>query len=121
MNFDYTRSRATAERLIARFGAPATLTKPGEADDSTYPPTPGTPTDYACTAVKTEYAMSDRDGSNVRMSDVKLLVSTEGLSVEPANNDTITVAGRVYSVVNVDPLEPGPLTVMWTVQGRSGE
>ena len=76
-------------------------------------------TNYACTLVVLDYAKREIDGSLVLATDRKCLVSTEGLSIEPATSDQIMVGGDVYEIVNVMPLSPGGTVIMWEVQARS--
>lgn len=78
----------------------------------------GANAEHACTVVISNYTARDRDGTNIQAGDVKLLVSTEGLTVVPKNSDKIRVSGQTYSIVDVTELAPGGVAVMWTVQAR---
>lgn len=116
MTFDYTRSRATAERLIAKFGAAATLTRKTVTGEG-YDPSIST-TDHAVTAVAVAYEVGEIDGVRVLASDRKVLVSTKGLEVEPQPGDVLTISGAAHAVVSVKPLAPGGVVVMWEAQAR---
>lgn len=127
MSFDYGRPRGTASRLLKKFGQAAVLLRapsPASAGgDVNYTQPMGpqpTPVDdeYACTVVIDNFTARDRDGTNVQAGDVKLLVSTEGLTVVPKNSNKIRVSGQTYSIVDVTELAPGGVAVMWTVQAR---
>lgn len=116
MGFDYARVRATAEKQIYHFGQGATLRRivPGSG------PNPGAPTvtDYPCQIVVTNYSQYNVDGTLVKAGDRKVLMSTKGLSVEPQVNDRLIVGIHTYTLVNVDPLSPGGVNVLFTVQAR---
>lgn len=123
MSFDYGRSKETAARLIERFGQGAVLLRPatGGVPDYSLPldyQMHGNDEELACTVVVDNYSERDRDGTNILANDVKLLVSTEGLTVTPANGDKIRVSGQTYSVVTVSETAPGGVAVMWTIQAR---
>lgn len=121
--FDYTKPRATAERLLARFGGAAAIRRSSTTGGSAHDPSSGTTTttDHACTLVLLEYTERERDGTLIQARDKKVLLSTEGLTIEPAASDLLVIGDNEYSIVNVDPLRPKPggTTVMWTVQARS--
>lgn len=116
--FDYARSKATAERLIARFGAAQVLRKAEPGTGPAHNPGPSTPTDYAANMVLLEYSNRERDGTRILANDKKVLVSTEGLSVSPAPQDQLVINGATYSAVTVKPLMPGPTVLLWEVQAR---
>lgn len=109
-------------------GAPlvATITRITGADETTYPPVPGTPTDYTTTAVVSSYSARDRAGTNITERDVKVLLAVPltdeaGNTTEPDNGDTLTLSdGRVLHIENVDPLQPGGVALMWTCRARAG-
>ncbi|QFT62076.1 hypothetical protein [Roseivivax sp. THAF30] len=108
----------TASRLIARYGQAGTFVRPGEADDTTYPPTPGEPTEHPCTVAVVDYESEDRDGSNIQTNDLRALVSVEGLAITPNNGDSLIVAGKTFAVVRVMPLAPDGVVRFYDVQVR---
>ena len=132
--FNYPRTRATAERLIARFGQSATIIRVGmpssggapEPEDEPWnnpdpAPVGGEETvdrEDPCTLVETEYSSREVDGSLVRMTDRRLLVSTRGLEEPPALSDRVRIGGRTLEVVTVKPVSPGGVVLLWEVQGR---
>lgn len=87
MTFDYARARSTAERLIARFGAPAVLRKQGASTGPAYDPTPGTATFHQLTVVDLEQRLKDREGSLIGETTRTLYIAAEG--VEPAKGDRV--------------------------------
>ena len=116
--FDYARSKATAARLLARFGQAATLRRPSTGGTA-YNPTQGSPADYPVTIVVTDYETREVDGTRILSTDKKVLLAKGSLSVEPATSDLlIEASGAVYKIVNVQPLNPGGTVVMYTIQAR---
>lgn len=119
MSFDYARPNATAIRLIDRFGQTATIIRDGVADESDYANiSAAVPTRETCTAVLTDFSMSERATGLIESGDVKLLISTHGLSAAPETANRVQVGGNIYNVVNVMPLRPGGVDIMYTVQAR---
>jgi hypothetical protein len=115
-SFDYARSRATAERLIAKFGMAGAIrrkTSTGPAYDPSF-----TTTDYLCKLVVLNYEDSKIDGSLIRRTDKMIYLSTEGLSITPTEADSI-VAETAYQIINIKPLSPAGTVVFWEIQARS--
>lgn len=102
----------------------ATIERMSGADETTYPPVPGTAVEYTSTALLSWYSTDERDGANIRSEDVKILLSwplvdSAGNTTEPQVSDWVTVAGATYDVVDVMALRPGGSVLMWSVQGRA--
>lgn len=120
MSFDYTRPRATAERLIARFGKAGAFRRTVRTNDPGTPWDPGddteTVTDYACTLVVVDYSQMERAGGLVGMTDRKVLISTEGLAVVPLASDLLMIDGTAHEIKVLMPLEPGPMVVLYEAQ-----
>jgi hypothetical protein len=116
--FDYAKTRATAERLLARFGQQAIILRAGTGTGPAHNPGPATPTQHPCTAVVTDYRASERQGTEIEVNDRKILISTEGLAIAPATKDKITVGGKTFNLVNVKTLNPGGTALIYTAQGR---
>ena len=117
MSFDYARMKATADRLIAKFGQAAVLRRPTWTGTEQNP-VAGTPTDYPVTVVVEVYAFSQIDGERVRRDDKKVLVSKGSLAVEPAVSDKIVIGGVEHAIVRVMPTDPGGTVIMWELQAR---
>jgi len=117
MTFDYARMKATADRLIAKFGQAATLRRPTWTGTEQNP-VAGTPTDYPVTVVVEVYAFSQIDGERVRRDDLKVLVARGALTVEPAVSDKIVIGGAEHAIVSVRPTNPGGTVVMHELQAR---
>lgn len=117
--YNYGRLKATADRLIGRFGRSGTLSRPGSPTGPAYDPTPGTPTTYAVSYVVDDYRNSELDGTRVLQSDKKLTMAVKALSITPATSDTLVETdGSVYKIIDVKPLQPGATTLLWEIQAR---
>ena len=112
MNPLYARLRSTADRLIAAYGQPAVLVKPGGYTPGSNPE-PLPPTEEAVTAVDMSKLERDTSGALTGRVQHKLLVSTTG--GRPEKDDEIRIGGRSHQVVTVAPLEPGGLTLLYEV------
>ncbi|BBU58513.1 hypothetical protein [Mameliella alba] len=97
-----------------------TITRTSGADETTYPPTPGAETDYACTVVLTNYSARDRDGTQITARDIKALIAPDA-ETDPRNGDRLTVAGQTLHLVNVDAVNPGGVVLMWKCQARAAD
>lgn len=73
---------------------------------------------HAVRVVQTRFRKDNNNGTLVEENDVLYLVSTQGVSIEPAMANRIVVDGVSYQVVRVDPLVPGPLVMFWYVHAR---
>ena len=82
MKFDYTRARATAERLLARFGQEVTLIKPGALTGPEWDQTQGPSTEHTITVVDENSMRRDLSGTLIGEAVHALIVSTSA-GVEP--------------------------------------
>lgn len=114
--FDYARARATAERLIAKFGTTGAIRRSVKTGPDYDPEI--TDTDYACTLVTLEYDDAKVDGTLIRKTDKLIYVSTAGLSITLAESDKIIAGGEVYAIEKLKPLSPAGIVVYYEVQGR---
>lgn len=115
MSFDYGMTRATATRLIQRFGQRAVLRRPAESG-APWNPT-RTPTDVDITAVDLDEEVRDRSGALVGQTQRRLLVSAR-VGVTPTKADTVSIPARsatFHQVSEVRPLAPGGSVLMWTL------
>lgn len=115
--FDYAKSRATAERLIARFGTAGAIRRTIQSGPS-YDPVL-TDTDYPCTLVTLEYEDAKVDGTLIRKTDKMIYISTAGLTITLAESDKVIADGKEYAIENLKPLSPAGIVVFWEVQGRA--
>lgn len=116
--FDYSRSVATALRLITRFGTDAKIIRAGTPSGPPNNPTPGTPVPYDCKAVFDKWRTDQIDGTLIQMGDLKVLVASSGLSIEPTPADNFQYSATDYAIVNVMPVKPGGTVVYYELQVR---
>jgi len=114
---DYARSRATASRLIRRAGKPAVLVRPGEREGPEWDSTIGPETRHDITVVETSNRVRDASGIMVGQSLTTLLVASEG--TEPRKTDSVEVNGDLHQIMDVRPLRPGSLVLMWEIDLES--
>ena len=118
MGFDYENIRDTvAIPQIAAFGRNATLTQPGVPTGPDYDPTPGTPTVLAVKVVTKRFSAYEKQGTLVQENDVRFIMSTDG-DPDPTLKGTLTIDGEVFQVVDLDPLSPGSVVVLWYIHCR---
>lgn len=103
--FNYDRMRATAERLIGRFGFPITLRKPGATTGPEWAPVAGSPVDYTLTCLDQRIVHRDMSGTLIGTSSRVLMV--EAVGVVPAKADRVLVRGQWHEVIDVQPQSPG--------------
>lgn len=115
--FNYARARATAERLIKRFGARGSVLKK-VASGTAYDPSMTIQEHGAFFAVMS-YENRQIDGTRILATDKLIYLSTEGLAIDVTAADQLRDAGgAVYSVIKATPLAPAGVVVFWEVQGR---
>lgn len=114
MSFDYSRLRATAERLLDRFGFKVILEKPGEDGGDPWNPGPGEPTQHPITVVQQYKQVRDASGTLIAQTQHTLLISTEG-GVIPAKEDAVIINGERREVLAVRPVSPGSVDLLYEV------
>lgn len=118
--FDYSRARATATKLITRFGQDAQLLVPSVASGNPWDPVPAAPAAYNVTIAITDYSEYDRRGTLIQAGDRRAFMSATGLTVteEQLTAAKLVVNGTTLAVVNALPLNPAGVAVMYELQVR---
>lgn len=116
--FDYSRSEATAQRLIKRFGRDVSLII---ATDIGGDPWNAIQTTKAQTlkAVSMGYSNNEIDGTLILKTDIRLIISTEGADIAPTIDHKVNIDGVEHSIVSVMPLSPAGRVVYWKAQLRA--
>lgn len=110
----------TAAPLIRQYGKPITLLRTTGA--GSYDPTTGdidsagTIEEHAGYAVESNYSAALVDSSAIATGDRRLLCVDIPRPVP--GDDTLKVGSREYSIVNVNPVSPGEVEIMYEVQAR---
>jgi hypothetical protein len=108
----------TASRIIKRFGQTGTFERAGAPGGDPWNPTPGTPTFHTATVAVVDYEQEHRDGTLIQANDLRVLVSVEGLDIEPSLSDRLAIGDAEYSIANVTPLAPDGTPRMYELQVR---
>lgn len=114
MAYDYAPLAATAQRLLALFGATVTLKKttPGAYDPVTGETGSPTTATQTASAVLLDYSLQESgakfaDGSQVRVGDKKCLIEAKGLAWAPDELTTLTdTAGVIWQIEKIRTLAP---------------
>jgi hypothetical protein len=113
---DYLEDVADADEMIAEFGQAGTLRRQ-TATGPDYNPTVIT-IDHACIFAVLDYANREVDGSRILASDKKVLLARGDLDIVPTLSDELLVGGAAHSILDVQPLAPAGIVVLWTIQIR---
>jgi hypothetical protein len=120
--FDYSRLKATADRLLARFGksSPMVLLEPGANSGSSFDPVQGPPIPHSTVGVIMGYSQNAQQNPRIEADDRRALVAIGSLAgVVPKTDWLLQVAGKSYRIINIAPLEPGDVTLLWDIQCRA--
>ena len=115
---DYTKTAATAKKLLDKFGAACVFSRTTGAalDPATGTVSGGTVSTITGSGVRVDYAQSEIDGTVIQRSDFKVLF--EGLAGVPLTGDKLLFGGLSYRVMTSRPLSPAGVDVIYTVQVR---
>lgn len=126
----YTGLRdSTAGPLIEKYGMALTLVRvtEGAYDPSTGKNAASTTASYPdCFGLIDKFTASERSNPQIRNSDIKLLLSAKGLTITPQIGDQFTMPDGTWYIPEgdgatynpVEPLAPGGIPVMYTIQLR---
>ncbi|WP_343649484.1 hypothetical protein [Stenotrophomonas sp.] len=117
MSVFYDRMRATAERLIARFGYATQLERDGAPTGPPHNPQPGPATQHDCTVVELDYSLTDRDATLVLKGDKLGLIST-AVDIQPGKDDRLLLGGQLYHFIDLQPLSPGGQVLLYEFHAR---
>jgi hypothetical protein len=107
----------TVANAMAKYGMAMTLVVPAEGtyDPDTGAFTPGSDKTYAVRGLNGTYKKS-RKGDITQAKSRFVYLSASGLAVEPTPNHKLRVSGVDYEILDVEPLTPGGITVMYQLQ-----
>lgn len=95
------------------------IIRQGVPDESTYPVTPAVDQVFACDLIWSEYSVMDRQGSNISVTDVKAIITSDS-ETDPRNGDRLQVGGVTYNLDNVSPYKPGGVVLYYEATARKG-
>lgn len=120
MTYDYSRLRGTADRLIARFGQDATLSRtstgaqPQKPWDGVPAAVPATyPVRAVSQGVNTRYGR-DPAGALIPRTVRVVLIGASG--VEPQMGDRIEMADGTYEISRVERVQPGDTALLFSCE-----
>lgn len=119
-SFNYARAKATADRLIERYGQLGAIRRTGAPTGPEYDPTPGVDVDHPARFAMLDYEATEIDGTRVLATDKKALLAVGSLTITPALDDKLVEAdGTVYKIIPpLKPLSPAGTVVMYEIQCR---
>ncbi len=106
----YERHRATADRLIARYGGGAELVR---IEGGTPPQNPWDPPGdqqevlYSVQFIETGYAIDHMAGTLIQTGDVIGVIAVPA-SITPALTDKLRLRGQDFHIMDVKPVQPAP-------------
>jgi len=112
----YTRLNATARRLISKYGKSAEIVRQVTSGPPHNPVV--TETTYACKLADIGYSLTDRDASLILVGDKVGIISTD-IAVVPQKSDKLRIDGIDYNLIDLEPLNPGGLTVIYEYHARA--
>ena len=127
---NYTRMRATAERLIEANGRTMTFTKLGSTPANPAEPwredTGADDVEITALVLETEFENEDIDGQLVRRGDKKMLVAASSIETNAPSGADTTLAdydelldeGAPWKIMAVLPTRPGEPRIMYEVHVR---
>jgi hypothetical protein len=118
-----TRARATALRLIDKYGKTVTYT---HAVDGVYDPATGsaapTETTYTIKAVVEDYTLRQAgagfQSGLIRDGDKQITIPAQGITFTPLAGDKVTVDGITYTALNIKVTYGGEDAAIHVVHGR---
>ena len=128
---DWSAVAAEVAEGIVEAGTSASIIRAGVTTGPDYDPVIGPPITAACKVVYDEWKKSEIDGTLIRRGDRKVLMASSGFAIaadkdgnflnEPSTGDTFKdgETGKPYTIVNVSPLAPAGIVVMWELQLRA--
>lgn len=122
-DFDYSGVAATARKQIERFGKPALLQQLVVAQNPGAGTTTPTPTLHPVRVLAFPYKVQHVDGTRVRQGDLQALLAAESTPVEPKMGWGLYLSAtedeaKLFKIIAVEPLEPGPTPILYTLQVR---
>ena len=110
--------KIAASRIIKKFGLEAEIERPGEPLGDPWAPI-FNPTQHPVFVVVGQYDQEERDGTLIQMNDLKITLSTEGLTIEPNTADKFRMDGTDYTIVRVSPVAPDGDAKVYELQVRA--
>lgn len=128
MSEDWTTVAADVALGLLEAGTSAAIIRDGVPTGPAYDPTPAVDISAPCTVVFDSFRASEIDGTMIQRGDVKVFMAVTGFTIAadasgnnvntPTPADRLQASGKQYAVIDVKPLRPGGVAVMWEIQAR---
>lgn len=117
MGFYEDKRDGTVKNAMAKYGMAMTLVVPAEGtfNEQTGAVTAGTDKLYPVQGLNGNFKKS-RKADITQAKSRFVYLSASGLTIEPTPNHKLRVSGVDYEIVDVQPLTPGGVTVMYELQ-----
>lgn len=112
----YTRLAKTARDLIAKYGKNCAIVRETTSGPPHAPVV--TQTEYPVKIVETGYSLTNRNEVLVQAGDKVGIISTDA-AVAPRLHDPIRIDGEMYRLIDLKPLNPGGLTLLFEFNARA--
>lgn len=126
MSEDWTAIAAEVDEALASIQDGTLPTKgqgkiirAGATTGPDYDPEPGTPTEHPCNVLFDVFMSDEIDGTLILATDLKIIVGADQLDIDPTPSDKFQDGDvKDYAIINVTPLKPAGVVVMWELQCR---
>jgi hypothetical protein len=116
--YDYSNIRKKAYDKLKKYGFAATLKRTTPGSGPAWNPGPSINAEFPVLALFETYSDGMIDGTTILYGDRKLLLSAEHLEATPRTTDKLIINGEEYNIINVLPLAPGGVSILFTLQIR---
>ncbi len=116
--FDYVAIEIKAAELIQKFGRNATLRRISKVPGTTpkrWESAEGTPTDSEVRMVFLDYNIRDVDGTRILKGDQRVFLRGD-VGIDVSDQDFVIDGTVKWEVKNVQPLNPGGVTLLYELQ-----
>lgn len=116
MAFDYTKSQTTATNLLLKFGSLGRVSI-SRNSGGTFDPVEGettgaSPTVTTLTSVTVPIKKNLIDGERILATDIMFICNSD---FEPLMTDTVVIDSLEYKIIDIKPLTPNGVDVIYTV------
>ena len=120
---DYNSAKTTATRLLSENGRAVTIISNGPNTGTAWNPEYGAAVQTPVTAVVTKYKTNEIDGTIIRKEDKKMLIDADDIQAAidaggPIETQKIKDGDTEYSIIDVEEIKPGPVSILSKVQCR---
>lgn len=109
---------AEVSQALAEVGFEAVLRRFVPGSGKPWEASTATTTDIDVTVMSDEFGWGMQAGTAIEAQDRRFVVAVQGLDNAPTPADKLVIGSDVYQVVNVKPLEPGGVALLYDLQVR---